>query len=975
MHIDSDVITIPPTYVAKKINKIVLQYALFVLLMWLVVLGGSLAWNISNEHQQSYELALQAARTSFNKDQAFRFWGTKHGGVYVPPTKDTPPNPYLAHLPHRDVETLSGKKLTLMNPAYMVNQMMDDYADLYGITGRIVGLVALNPKNIADEWESNAIKKFMANEAEEVIELSLLNGVPHLRLIRPMIMKEGCQKCHGHLGFKNGEVRGGVGVSLPMTPYLELGEAGVNTLIISHLIIFMLGLTGIAVFSFKAKQYLLERQQVNLTLQRNVEDLQELEKLKDEFLANTSHELRTPLNGIIGIVESMLAGSTGEINPTQRENLILVASSGRRLFNLVNDVLDFSKLRHSDIEIKNNVVDMKALIDVVVQLSQHLVANKPLKLLSILPDKVALIVGDEDRIQQILFNLIGNAIKFTRSGTVEVSIKQQKSTEKNQQERWLEITVSDTGIGIAPENLVQIFESFQQADGAIAREFGGTGLGLSISKKLAELHGGHLTVRSKLQQGSKFTLSLPITSDISEVNSADSHVVSYLMADSTVVKPQEITSQANVVLSDDIKATILAVDDEPINLQVIENQLGMYNYRVLRANSGAEALELLSGEKPDLILLDLMMPQMSGFEVCHEIRKQYSIETLPIILLTAKNQVSDLVQGFESGANDFISKPFSQSELRSRINTHLQLKKETDLKLEREATIRKMNEDLEQTIFQRTEELQQSLINLKAAQKQMIESEKMSALGHLVAGVAHEINTPLGVSVTAASFLHDSSKQMAETFNSKKITRRALSEYFEQTIISTTTILFNLERAATQVSSFKKIAVDQSSQNLRVIDVKHYLNEIILSLHPEYKKLMTEITLQCEEGLKMTTYPGSLVQVITNLVMNSLKHAFENKDLKQTPAISINIYKSVQDEIDFIYIEFKDNGQGIKKSQLARIFEPFYTTKRNQGGSGLGLSIVYNLVTQQLGGEISCHSNYGEGTTFSFSLKDMAEKS
>jgi len=217
----------------------IVLYLLVGIIIWTGIISGSLIWNINNEKKQSYELALNAARANFNKDQAFRLWGTKHGGVYVPPTKTTPPNPYLAHLPHRDIVTSKGTQLTLMNPAYMVSEMMHDYAQLYGITGRIVGLVTLNPKNIADEWESQAIKKFQSGDTKEVVELTEFNDLPHLRLIRPMVMKLGCMSCHGHLGFKVGDIRGAVGVSIPMSTYTQLGEKGIEDLLISHLFIYL----------------------------------------------------------------------------------------------------------------------------------------------------------------------------------------------------------------------------------------------------------------------------------------------------------------------------------------------------------------------------------------------------------------------------------------------------------------------------------------------------------------------------------------------------------------------------------------------------------------------------------------------------------------------------------------------------------------------------------------------------------------
>ena len=226
--------------------------------------------------------------------------------------------------------------------------------------------------------------------------------------------------------------------------------------------------------------------------------------LKDEFLANTSHELRTPLNGIIGIGQSMLDGATGALSDEQRRNLGMVVASGRRLASLVNDLLDFSKLRHDTIELNCRPTDMHALSDLVLTISRTLVGKRPLLLFDRIDPQVPLVEVDEDRIQQVLFNLVGNAIKFTPAGAVEIFAW----TEDHR----LFASVADTGVGVERNRLASIFDSFSQGDGSIAREQGGTGLGLAITKQLVELHGGTVEVQSEIGAGSRFTFSLPLSS-------------------------------------------------------------------------------------------------------------------------------------------------------------------------------------------------------------------------------------------------------------------------------------------------------------------------------------------------------------------------------------------------------------------------------------------------------------------------------
>ena len=408
----------------------------------------------------------------------------------------------------------------------------------------------------------------------------------------------------------------------------------------------------------------------DITVRKRAEEaLLRADALKDEFLANTSHELRTPLNGIIGIGQSMLDGATGNLTEDQRRNLAMVVSSGRRLASLVNDLLDFSKLRHETIELRRRPTDMHALTDLVLAVSRALVGKRPLRLFNRVDPQVALVEVDDDRIQQVLFNLVGNAIKFTPGGAVEVSAQSRDG--------WLDVTVADTGIGIDRARFDQIFESFSQGDGTAAREQGGTGLGLAITKQLVELHDGRISVESEVGVGSKFTFCVPVSATTRAMLTPDEAKppVSKVLADVQLTESSApATAQTNHG-----GYHILVVDDEPVNVQALVNYLSLANYAVVTAANGDEALEYLSSDKPcDLVLLDVMMPRLSGFEVCEKIRESYSHADLPVILLTAKNRVSDLVNGFGAGANDYLTKPFASDELLARVNVHLELAKISD---------------------------------------------------------------------------------------------------------------------------------------------------------------------------------------------------------------------------------------------------------------------------------------------------------
>ncbi len=409
-----------------------------------------------------------------------------------------------------------------------------------------------------------------------------------------------------------------------------------------------------------------ERRRTEIEKQR-VAELQKIDKLKDEFLANTSHELRTPLNGIIGLSESLKDGVAGKLSPKVVENLDMIARSGKRLSHLVNDILDFSKLKNKDIELSISPVDLFSISEVVLKLSEPLILDRKLKLINSISRKAPLVMADENRLQQILYNLIGNAIKFTSKGYVTLLSEEKKG--------MLHVSVSDTGIGIPEDRLHSIFNSFEQGDGSTERQYGGTGLGLSVTKQLVLLHGGSIEVSSKMGKGSLFTFTLPISKEpkVAAFDKKDRvRPIAPSLGPSASEEAVENTSEGQVPQTKNTH--ILIVDDEPINRRVLQNHLTVAGYRVTEVSRGREALELLEvGSDFDLILLDIMMPGMSGYEVCAEIRKKYLTSELPIVLLTAKNAVSELVQGFNFGANDYLTKPFSKNELLSRIKTHVNL--------------------------------------------------------------------------------------------------------------------------------------------------------------------------------------------------------------------------------------------------------------------------------------------------------------
>lgn len=390
--------------------------------------------------------------------------------------------------------------------------------------------------------------------------------------------------------------------------------------------------------------------------------LKEQIALKDTFLTNTSHEFRTPLHGIIHMTQAVLEDSAGKITSQQQENLSLVVSVAQRLSILVTDILDFEKIKNNDISLYLKPIELRAAVDTVLEVFRHIARGSQVNLVNRVPYGLPLVKADENRLRQVLYNLIANALKFTASGEVSVNAVLH--------EDMLSISVTDTGIGIPPEKYEDIFLSFEQVSASRADEYGGTGLGLAIARQLVDRMGGKIWVAwSELRKGSEITFALPLcradsTDNIDIISPTNNEMVTTLQPD------------AEPIVRKGGEFTILAVDDDPTNLQIIINIFAKNNYDILTATSGAEALKLVNEHKNiDIVLLDVMMKNMTGFEVCRRLRERYSLFELPVLLITARSLPDDVTAGFAAGANDYVIKPFHAEELRARVTTLLSLKK------------------------------------------------------------------------------------------------------------------------------------------------------------------------------------------------------------------------------------------------------------------------------------------------------------
>ncbi len=409
-------------------------------------------------------------------------------------------------------------------------------------------------------------------------------------------------------------------------------------------------------------------------------------------------------------------------------------------------------------------------------------------------------------------------------------------------------------------------------------------------------------------------------------------------------------------MSENAGKKILVIDDEVYIRDSVIGFLEDFGFEVIEAENGKVGIDQFESQHPDLILCDLRMPVMDGLEVLAHVRQKD--ENTPIIIVSGAGNIADTVEALRLGAWDYIIKPIQDMNvLYYAVNKAFERKQFITEKHQYQKELETANN-----------ELKISLETLEHARDQLVQSEKMAALGELVAGVAHEINTPVGVGVTAASFLDTKTREFSTLYDSGELKRSELENYLHTVQEVSNSILINMERAAELISSFKQVAVDQSSEKRRRFNLREYIDEILLSLRPRYKKTSHKINVACAPDIEITSYPGAFSQILNNMIMNSLIHGF--KDM-ENGEIQIEI---TQGKDQFVF-EYRDNGRGMDESQREKVFDPFFTTMRGKGGTGLGMSIVFNLVTQTLRGQMDLNSEPGKGVSFIMTLPEFTKES
>jgi len=558
----------------------------------------------------------------------------------VKPDERTPPNPLLAHLRHRDIETKDGMKLTLMNPAYMMRQMTEEFEELYGVKGSITGQILLDPegkRNKPDDWELEALKKFDQGFTE-VVEITQINGSSYLRLMRPMLMKAGCVACHGHLGFKEGDIRGGVSVSLPMAPFEKAEKSSANNEIISHLTIWLLGVIVILYIEFikqkKEEQHRQAKEIVNRT--------QKMDAL-GKLTGGIAHDYNNMLAVIQGYSDLLKIALSEQPKLAKYAHEIHHASE--RGAKLTKKLLSFSRKKSSNVE-RININTL--LLDQQHMLEKTLTAR--IKLVLDLQDNLWPVYLDSSELEDTVINMSINAmhaIEGNGSLTLKTSNEHIKTMDAEslglKPGDYVLLNITDTGCGMDEVTKTRIFEPFYTT-----KAEKGTGLGMSQVYGFMERCEGVIKLYSEVGHGSQFVLYFPRCSK----NDRDTE---------STEKNHSIANSGN--------ETILVVDDEPALLDLTSEILSAQGYRVMGAQSGEEALDILAAESIDLMLSDIIMPDMNGYYLAGIAQKKYPDLKIQLASGFADERHKDMVD--DALSKNMLHKPFNSGTLLQKIRSLL----------------------------------------------------------------------------------------------------------------------------------------------------------------------------------------------------------------------------------------------------------------------------------------------------------------
>jgi signal transduction histidine kinase len=719
------------------------------------------------------------------------------------------------------------------------------------------------------------------------------------------------------------------------------------------------------------------------------DQLKQLDREKSRFTANVHHELRTPLTLMLAPLDAMLGGDFGAVPPLQRGYLETMHTNAQRLLKLINNLLDLSKIEGDQLRLTRRPSRLAELVGALIAGARPLAERKGVALEARGFDALPLVHIDAGAVDKVLVNLVGNALKFTdRGGRIEV-------IGEPAPDGGVHVVVSDTGAGLPADQLERIFDRFAQVDASATRRHEGTGIGLSLAKELVELHGGRIWAESDgVGRGARLHLTLPVGEADAEAEEAvlatdggqDAGLgtsIRAMAADAGLDSERPLVELHRTVERSESAAgagdtgaelpegpagapEVLVVEDNTDMRRLLAFLLSR-EFRVRVARNGREALEAVREREPELILTDVMMPEMSGTELCRVIKADPATEGIPVVLVTSKAEREMKLEGLELGADDYVTKPFHPRELMARVRSLVHLRRLQEVLAERNALLERANEDLET-----------ALAELKEASTQLAQAAQLAAVGELAAGVAHEVNNPINFATNALQTLRryvadvrcvaeqaaaidwsdpDRARRQAADLEALggELDLGAATAALEELV---GIVVEGLDRTRRLVGDLRDFAAPPRGA-VAEVDVGAGIESTLQLMRYAMRQAGAEVETELDE--EVARVPGN-ARALNQVFLNLLKNATEAVE-GAGGVVGVRL----RQEGDRVVIEVRDDGPGIPAANQERLFEPFFSTKGAGRGTGLGLSICRRIVSEH-GGSIGVESSEGSGTTFTVRL-------
>jgi PAS domain S-box-containing protein len=672
----------------------------------------------------------------------------------------------------------------------------------------------------------------------------------------------------------------------------------------------------------------------NQELEKLLDKIRALDELKNQFFANVSHELRTPLSLILGPLERVL-GET-QLTDLQRRSLEIVRRNASMLLKHVNDLLDVAKMDAGRMVVEYTEVDLAKLVRIVASHFDAIAPQRGVIYVVDAPDTLTAQV-DPEKIERVVLNLLSNAFKFVPAdGRIRVSLEQTAGS------RAL-ISVQDSGPGVPPEMRRTIFERFRQGDGGATRQFGGTGLGLAIARDFIAIHGGCIEVTDAPGGGALFQVELPLRAP---EGTAVRRSVHGLAKESPMLLGtlEELNPIAAAPASADdgtSRPLVLVIEDNVEMNRFVTESLSV-EFRVESAFDGRQGLERALANPPDLLVTDLMMPFVSGDQLIAEARRRPEMDSVPILVLSAKTDDALRVHLLEHGAQDYVVKPFAAAELLARARNQVMVKRAREV-LEKELSLRSNDlEVLARELALRKRQLATSLDETRLARQQAEQASQVKS--RFLSLVSHEMNTPLtSICLTL---------QTVERQGIRPENKRAMDR-----LITSTRRLRELVGTILNYARVQSGHIDQSHER---VDLRALAEEVVEELEEEATRKLLALKLECVELSPFLGDPRLLRLILGNLVSNAVKYTDHGE-----VEIHLRMERST------LTLVVRDTGSGISPDELHRIFLPFEQLgplqHKSLPGVGLGLALVEQIV-QALGGRIDVTASVGRGSTFTVVL-------